>query len=258
VREVTALPALRRAGFALAWILVTQRAGAEGKGECLQHHVHGQELRARGGLRAARAEFRACAHDDCPAEVKIDCTQWLSELGTAIPTLVIEIRDADGRDVTDASVSANDEPIAGYLSGQEVELDPGQHKLRVTREDGTRVEEDVVMRVGDRARRVRFTLPRPKVEAAPVPHAITTARRTPPAVYVLGAVAAAAGASFAAFGIAGYVQHRHLQDVCGPSCDAGRVDVVRNEYLISDVSLGVSLVTAGLALFLYVNGEAQR
>jgi hypothetical protein len=111
------------------------------------------------------------------------------------------------------------------------------------------------MHVGDRARRVTFTLGEPV--RLPPPRAPSSEKSTSPAVYVLGSVAAAAAVSFAAFGVAGYVQHRRLQDQCGPSCEGGRVDVVRTEYLVSDVSLGVSLVTAGVAVVLFLT-QGQR
>jgi hypothetical protein len=265
---------LRALGILVACMLVHDEARGDGKSECLVHHVHGQELRARGELRAARQDFRACTQAACPSEVRVDCTQWLSEVSAAIPTLVIDVRDADGHDVTDASVLADDQPVSGYLNGHEIELDPGQHKLRVQRPNGTRAEQDVVMHVGDRARRVAFTLPRPAPErvlapppAAPervlAPPPTAPERGTSPVVWVLGAVAAAGAASFAAFGVAGYVQHRHLQNECGPSCDGGRVDAVRTVYALSDVSLGMSLVTAGLALYFYLtqnptHGAAAR
>jgi hypothetical protein len=249
---------LRALGVLMACMLVQAEARGDGKSECLVHHVHGQELRARGELRAARQDFRACTQEACPSEVRVDCTRWLSEVSAAIPTLVIDVRDADGRDVTDASVLADDQPVSGYLNGQEIELDPGQHKLRVQRPNGTHGEQDVVLHIGDQARRVAFTLPRPAPERAPAPPPSAPERRASPIVWVLGAVAAAGAVSFAAFGVAGYVQHRHLQDECGPSCDGSRVNAVRTAYVVSDVSLGVSLVTAGLAIYLYLTEDPSR
>lgn len=62
--------------------------------QCSAAAEDGQQLRASGRLIGARAKFLACAATTCPSVVKADCARWASEVLEAIPTVVIDARDA--------------------------------------------------------------------------------------------------------------------------------------------------------------------
>src|SRR5262249_25472165 len=81
--------------FALV-ALGARSVSAEERDNCLAEHVDGQELLRQGHLRAARAVFRGCARDACPAAVRVDCAQFDAEVDGAIPTLVLRARDEAG------------------------------------------------------------------------------------------------------------------------------------------------------------------
>src|SRR5215470_12779397 len=117
------------------------RARADETDECLAAHAHGQELRQDGHSRAARDAFRKCAADACPAAVRSDCAQWTAEVEAAIPSLIVDAKDAGGHDTTGVRVLVDGEAPRDYAEGRAFELDPGAHRLRVVAADGREVEQ---------------------------------------------------------------------------------------------------------------------
>jgi len=47
----------------------------------------------------------ACSNPACPAVVKRDCDQWLTEMDASLPSVVVAARDATGRDLVDVRVT---------------------------------------------------------------------------------------------------------------------------------------------------------
>jgi hypothetical protein len=94
------------AGAALLAALAPARAFADGKTTaaeekqaCLTASDKGQQAKLEGKLRVAREQFIVCSRNECPALVRQDCTQWVTEVMAAIPSVVVGARDWQGHDV---------------------------------------------------------------------------------------------------------------------------------------------------------------
>jgi hypothetical protein len=84
------------------------------------------------------------------------------------------------------------------------------------------------------------------------PAPVESYRPTPVLTYVLGGVALAGVAGFAAFGISGQSKKKALETSCRPVCSDDELQPVQTQFLLADVSLGiaiVSTVTAGIVYF---------
>jgi hypothetical protein len=187
--------------------------------------------------------------------VRLDCTRWQTELASAIPTVIVEASDEAGRDVTPLRVFVDGEALAGYVDGRPFEVDPGPHDLRVEAKDRVS-QQSVVAREGEKDRVIPFTLPVPASPLRPAP--VTPAppdaptRPIPSAAWVLGGVALVGAGAFAAFGYIGLHKHDELRSSCAPSCSDAQVAPVRTDYLIGDISLGVSVLCLGAATWLFI------
>jgi hypothetical protein len=223
-------------------------AGAVDREACFSSAESAQQLRAQNKLRGARDALLVCAQVGCPGSVQKDCTKWLGEVKDALPTVVFAAHDARGNDLADVSVTLDDVKVADTLDGRPVEIDPGPHVLRYDRAGSSSTTKSVVIAAGQKLREIA-------VEMAQEAGAATaaTAQRPPfplPSI-VLGAVGAAALVSMTAFWISGRSGFSSLETSCSPSCDPSRVDPVRAELVVGDVSAGVALVSLGLATWFY-------
>jgi hypothetical protein len=237
--------------------------------QCVQQSNDGAELRDRHQLLAARQAYRACAsEDECPALVRAECDSALEELKAIIPTLVIGLRDEQGRDVLGGTLLLDGNPVA--FDGSALEVDPGVHALSGMN-GVSRTDLQVMVVERDANRRIDILLEPPKPSsacAAPPQTTCVAASASPRAsvaapqpssasqpsallpVYLLGGVAALGATSFAYFALSGHSELRDM-DACKPACDPSEVTRVRGKYLAADVSLGVSLAAlAGASYFL--------
>jgi hypothetical protein len=237
----------------LSVLTATQLAAADAQ-ECVAQNNAAADQRANHQLIAARASYRACvAEPGCPSVVRAECESALSELKTAIPTLLVSVLDAQKHDVVGATLQVDGQPIA--VDGSPIEVDPGPHQLVATAQ-GTSTTMQVVGVEDEANRRVELVLEElhatplsPARESEPVVAPAKPPSRVP--AYVLGGVGAVAAASFGYFAISGQSGFNQLEE-CKPDCSRNAVHDVRVKYLLADVSLGVSVValaTAGYFLF---------
>ena len=63
---------------------------------CIAAYEQTQTLRKDGKPVAAKAQASICAKDACPALLTKDCTKWLAELETIIPSVVLDPRSPAG------------------------------------------------------------------------------------------------------------------------------------------------------------------
>jgi hypothetical protein len=210
---------------------------------CIAAHTNGQELRTQKRLVDARAQFLACAVNECPELVRKDCTQFLAEVTASTPTLVLAAIENGQQDLTGVSVDLDGEPLMSALDGSAVPVDPGEHRLTFRTADGRVNEYRIVARENEKGRRVvaQFTSGTSETPAAANPLA-----DVPPLAYVLGGVGVVALGSFAYFGLRG----RSTED-CAPECTRSEVDRMRTQYLVADISLGVAVASLGAATFVY-------
>ncbi len=207
----------------------------------------------------AREQLLACARDACPNIIRKDCTQWLSEVDLALPTVVVNARDSLGHDVIEVTVTVDGQPFTTGLDGKSIPIDPGVHTFRFETKGAPPVEEKVVVHQGEKDRNLLVTF---KTESdAPLPYALPPESLTTPeprhaagvpvASIVLAGVGVVALGSFAYFGATGRSDASNLRDTCAPSCAPSRVDDVKTKLLVADISLSAGVVAIAAAAVIY-------
>src|SRR5450432_873016 len=242
-------------GLSFAVLLPASRAMADAQ-QCISENELATRQRAAGKLGEAKQHYLACAAAECPAVVRDECQTLAQKVETSLSTVVFEVVDAKGSDVTGARVFVDDAKAAEPLDGHALVLDPGTHRINVEAPTGAVIQQTVVAREGEKNRRVRLQLPaaakRPETDALPVVPVQAAASSSPsPLVWVLSGVAVVGLGSFGYFGLSGKHQENDLKSTCAPLCKDSDVDDMYRSYMIADVSLGVALVSASVAGYLF-------
>jgi len=238
-------------------------AAPDDKAQCVAASEKAQQLRNANKLSEAREQLAICGRSECPKLVSQDCTQWMSELIQSLPSIVPGAKDRKNRDIVDVRVTVDGKVVTETLDGKAIPLDPGVHAFKFETKGAPAIEEQVVIRVGEKNRilTVTFATPdsgdkkggdkrgEPKEESSP-----------PVAAFVVG------GLGLAALGIALYLaidadsDARSLRDTCAPKCDQGAVDDVKSQQLIAGVTAGVggaALVAGVVLFFLHGSGDSK-
>ncbi|MGK3967606.1 hypothetical protein WMF38_25965 [Sorangium sp. So ce118] len=252
---------------ALAY-LQPARARAGDAEACFTASEEGQRLRDEGRLREARARFISCGSAACPALVRSDCAGWLSDVTARVPTLILSAEDEQGQDVADVQVTVDGAPLTARLDGKAVEVDPGEHVLRFERAGSAPVALRLVVREGEKLRRVSTRLVRsagPRGGAgAPEEGALPPREEgaaSPPASALLlpialGGVAAAGGVAYAALGLSARADADRLRTTCAPRCAEADVDAVRTKIVGANIAFGVGVAALGGAVAALLLGRA--
>lgn len=225
--------------------------------DCVDGFEQAQRLRLDGKLVEAREKLLVCSRPVCPKVTQPDCARWLGEVEARLPTVIVRARAADGNDLDDVATSIDGRKVAERLDGRPRFVDPGPHVFRFEIDGGTRyVEQRVVLLEGEKDRRLSAEFARAS-PPPPSPGVSATAETTstpdegrraggrlPSESWILGGVSVLALTSFVGFGLSG-----KSSEGCVPNCARTEVDDFRRAYLIADLSLGVALVTGGLAVF---------
>jgi hypothetical protein len=228
---------------------------------CAAAYEQAQVLRDRGKLRSAREQLLVCVQNGCPKFIATDCTQWLSEVDANTPTVVISARDESGQEITGVRVKADGEPFLDRLDGKAVAIDPGPHVLLFERGSLPPVERQYVIHQGERNRSITVelrsendilagrTAPSPTAASAPADGHETTKRARWAAL--LGTLGVVGLGGFAYFGLTGRAEIEQLRSECAPTCRQSDVDSAQRKLLIGDASLGLGVVSLGLATWLF-------
>lgn len=251
-----------RGGLAMLCFAIVGSAGEVARAdhaECGAAYVAAQKLMREGKLRAARTQLIQCAKD-CLPEVERDCTTWLTEVGSSMPTIVVIALDAQGKELADVQVQVDGEQRADSLDGRALEIDPGRRKLKVTR--GATVHEvDLTILQGEKNRRVEIDFPEvnPRlVQAEPGARHGADSQRSPASglpkgAWIAGSVSLTSLLGAAYFWLAAENLRQDLLDRgCAPGCPEADRESIRDRRLIGDVLLGVSVVSAGVFGYLWL------
>lgn len=246
-------------------LAVARPVRADDKTACIAAANDGQDLRLDGKLRAARARLMACAAPQCPDLVRADCTKWIEELDARIPSIVVTGKRKDDTDIVEATVTVDGAKVADRLDAKALSLDPGTHEVTLTVDAAHVSTQTIVLVEGELGRRVSFRFDDLASASSDVePHAepraelATTASPAPsPFAWVAAGTAVVAFSSFAYFALSGR-HDLHAIDAtgCAPHCDPGPVDDAKRKLLLGDVSLGVGLVSVGIATWLFLDRGA--
>jgi hypothetical protein len=175
------MPVTRFVGALAVCVLLSPSAAlAAGptKEACVAANEAAQDLRQAGKLREARQKLLVCVSDACPGPVREDCVQRLNDVNTAMPTIVFEVKDPSGNDVSAARVSMDGQPLVDRVAGGAVSIDPGEHRFAFDDANGlSHAEQTVVVREGDHDRHVRVVLQ--AVRASTATNAASTPTEAP-------------------------------------------------------------------------------
>jgi hypothetical protein len=235
------------------------------KAECSASHASSQELRLDGKLVEARGELRTCSDAACPSALQAECAGWLADVQQAIPSVEFLFETAPGERLK-PKVVLDGQALAGVEQGGPFELNPGAHVFRFELEGHPAQEQTLVIRQGEKRRvlRVQFQEPMPvapPVSSKPVPVAppqaadgsSVSSRPIPIASYLFGGVALVAAGAGAYLGLDAISRHGEKEDTCAPNCPDRDVDELKTQLLLADIAGGVALVSAGVAVYSYLN-----
>ncbi len=234
------------------------------KAQCVAAFEEGQELEKAGRLVEARGKFVACSDEACPAVVRDECATMLPRVEASLPTIVPGLRDTRGNDVVDAEVTLDGAALTKKLDGQPIAANPGPHTLRFVAPNAAPVERQVVVRVGEKNRVITVDLESGTSASLPAAGdedkprgAGASGRRV--ASYVLGGFGLVSLGAFAYLGIQGKADLSALKEGCGKtqSCAEGDVDAVKTTLIGADVSLGVGIVSLGVATALFFTSGSE-
>ena len=224
-------------------------ARADERESCATAADQAQQSRDEGKYRRAREAMLTCARDVCPAPIKRDCLEWLTQLESIAPTIVLTAKEGT-KDLSDVKVYVDGMLVTDKLDGKPIQMDLGKHKFRFDYA-GQSKEEDVIIGAGQKNRNVAAVFE--AAGAAPVivpPSAKEPAGSLVPG-FIVGGIGVVALGSFAFFGLSGKGEVADLQG-CKGHCAQDDVDKARTKLVIADISLGVGIVALGVATYMFV------
>jgi hypothetical protein len=90
--------------------------------------------------------------------VRDDCTRRLDEVEKAQPTIIFEVKDAAGGDVTAVTVTVDGKPWTDTLDGKALAVDPGRHVFAFSVAGRAPFERTFALAEGEKGRRERIVL----------------------------------------------------------------------------------------------------
>jgi hypothetical protein len=239
------------------------RAADPTKDQCIDANETAQALRKSEKLRDAEQRLLVCVSASCPGPVRDDCAQRLTELRSVIPTVVFVVKDDADQDLSDVSVTMDDQPLASKLDGTAIAIDPGPHHLVFEAAGRQNVERSLVIREGEKDRHERVVLVATPVAAPPaaVPQSAPAApAELPPAKdgsaqrtagLVVGGVGAAGVVVGSVFGILSKATYDSaLKNQCGgdpTQCKSQGVEDGKTAHSQATVST-IAFIAGGVLL----------
>jgi len=167
---------------------------------CTNAYDQAQVLQKVGKLVDARDQLRLCAQPSCPALVVSDCTLWLEEAQSSVPSVIPLATDETGANVLDARVWLDGTPLEIKAAGQAIDVNPGLRHFTFERPGAVPVVADVLVAVGEKNKRVVVVIRKGTPDAATTPHAAeslptTRASTSGGSKSVLGVVGLGVGAA---------------------------------------------------------------
>ena len=256
---------MRRILLVVALVTASSAAQADDSVDaCMAAADGAQSLRDAGKLIEAREKILACAASSCPGLVAKQCAKWLQEVDAQMPTIMPRVRDAAGKDLSDAEVRIDGAVREGALDGRPIALNPGPHKLTFHREGSVDAEESLVIRAGDKNRPVDVKLESTTKTTEPPPTQAPTTHGGFHFPWTTGVFLGVGVASFVTMGaLVGVASGdaSSLRTSCAPRCATSDVDAVQTKITVANVMMGVGIASVAVAaVFLVVanTGKAPR
>jgi hypothetical protein len=132
-------------------------------------------------LRAERSQLLVCAAPSCPVDIRKECLRRVDEVNAAIPTLVFDVKDGSGADLSAVKVTVDGEVLAERIEGTPLSVDPGEHSFVFETPGQPTVTRRLVIRESEKDRREPITFGSSGAPASPAQPA-SPAIAPPPAV----------------------------------------------------------------------------
>jgi hypothetical protein len=238
---------------------------------CVASHEQAQRARSERRLVEARKQLVSCERADCPRALRSDCSNWLVDVDTRLPTLVFAIVGPQGDDLVDVRVYANGVLLSERSDGRAIAVDPGDTKFRFEAPGHEPLEQLIAVREAEKNRLVHAKLrSSPPLSAAhggsadslrversaaspsPAADVARSSRLMTVASALLAGVSLGATVSAVAVGVAGKRKYESLEQSCAPTCSRVETRPGRRMYLAADVNAGVAVASAAAALWIYV------
>jgi len=167
---------------AIEWAGIAQAAEPT-TGECLTASNASLKLSYDHKLLTERAQLLVCAAASCPNEIRKECLRRVDEVNAALPSVVFEVKDSAGNDITAVKLTMDGEVLATQLEGLAIPLDPGAHKFAFEAQGFLPFEQQFVIRESQKGRRELIVLSPPVSPVTPTGGGVVveTQRVPPPA-----------------------------------------------------------------------------
>lgn len=243
-------------GAGAALLAIATSASADSTALCLSTNDKAQRLRADKHFREAIEQLKVCSQTNCPSAVQRDCTQWLREVETSLPTVTFAAKDAAGNDLTEVKVSVDGAVVRETLDGGAIAIDPGRHTVVFEHDGQPTISNTVLISEGEKARRVEVRFGDDANKSADLP----SKSGYSPWPFVLGGVGAVALGTGLALWIEG---NASIPEECNggtnqcnvPTGDP-RLEQAKNAKNRSTIGLGVAIgggvvLASGIGFFIY-------
>jgi hypothetical protein len=130
--------------------------------ECSDAYTRAQTLRRDRKLIDARDALRICAQPTCKDFIVKDCSTWLDQIQSSLPTVVPVATDADGNNLPGVRVSMDGHVLLDAIDGRSIEVDPGNHTFSFEAPDGTKADKQIVVAEGEKSKHVAVVLGKPR------------------------------------------------------------------------------------------------
>lgn len=242
-------------GLFLPSLLVARSVRADEPTECLAEAAAGQKLQATKKLVEARQQFLACSAATCPSAVRNDCANRYYAADHELPSVVIAAKNPTGADIAGVSVSIDGQPLGPRLDGIAVPVNAGVHMFHFESVGRPSVDQQVLVREGEKNQPVAVVLGSPAPTAAAVEDGARPQQRAGPwKTLGWGLV----GAGIAGLGVGAVSGTIALVDKNGAHCEdgvcaRGTLGAIRTAAHGSDVgwATGGVLLGGGLGLLLW-------
>jgi hypothetical protein len=222
------------------------------KNECVASYQQAQVSKQEGDLLKAQQELVSCAGAGCPDAMQADCSRWLEEVQTALPSVVFRALTPGGADIADARLVLDAQPERA-LDGRSITVNPGKHQVTVRAPHFEPLTLQVQFVEGQKLRQQVLTLHpitgRPLTSGSttrtPASRSSTAERRFTVVQWVGASTAVAGVLGLTYFGLKARAGESDL-GACSPTCSKEAVADVRGNYIAANVSVGLGLV--GLAV----------
>lgn len=155
--------------FAFALVTLAGPALADDKQQCAAAYTDAQSLRDAHKLVEEREKLRVCSQSTCAAFMQKDCTAWLAQVESTLPSIVILAHTATGDSVVDASVTMDGTPLTSRLDGRAIDVNPGVHTFVLTTPQNEQTSVTSVVSEGQRAQQIVVTFGHAPARQQPTP-----------------------------------------------------------------------------------------